>query len=91
LDLKGQWGLSDPRLEMKNCDICANDVFRNSWKDTGVRPEAFQPPSFCKRPEGTSPPPGGDAAPPAGALPANADLEALIQTITDRVMAALDA
>jgi L-fuculose-phosphate aldolase len=90
LDLKGQWGLSDPRLEMKNCDICANDVFRNSWKDTGVRPEAFQPPSFCKRPDGTAPPPG-DAAPRPSALPSNVDLEALIQTITDRVMAALDA
>ena len=34
---------------MKNCDICANDVFRASWKQTGVQPLAFQPPSATKR------------------------------------------
>ena len=30
---------------MKNCDICANDVFRESWKAAGVEPKAFQPPA----------------------------------------------
>ena len=39
LELKGKWGFTDPRLEMKNCDICSNDVFRESWKDTGVSPK----------------------------------------------------
>ena len=38
--------MQDPRTEMKNCDICANDVFRESWKETGVAPAAFAPPSF---------------------------------------------
>src|SRR5215813_11637775 len=27
LELKGKWGMSDPRSETKNCDICANDIF----------------------------------------------------------------
>ena len=38
LDLKQKWGYTDPRLEpgMENCDICANDVFRESWGQTGV-------------------------------------------------------
>jgi len=45
LDLKEKWGYHDPRSEMKNCDICANDVFRASWAGTGVQPQAFQPPS----------------------------------------------
>jgi L-fuculose-phosphate aldolase len=74
LDLKTKWGFKDPRSEMKNCDICANDVFRSSWKETGVEPKAFTPPSFCK------------AAPAPAAQPAALDQEALIQAITDRVM-----
>jgi L-fuculose-phosphate aldolase len=74
LDLKGKWGFKDARSEVKNCDICANDVFRNSWKETGVEPKAFTPPSFC------------NAAPSANGQPAALDQEALIQAITDRVM-----
>ncbi len=36
LDLKAKWGFSDPRNteEYKNCDICANDIFRDSWQDS---------------------------------------------------------
>ena len=56
LDLKQKWGFTDPRLEAKNCDICANDTFRESWKEAGVAPKAFQPPSFC----------GTQSAAPAG-------------------------
>lgn len=75
LDLKQQWGFNDPRAEIKNCDICANDVFRSSWKDSGVRQAAFAPPTY--------------APPAAPTAPGSADMEALIQAITDRVMAAL--
>jgi L-fuculose-phosphate aldolase len=95
LNLKGKWGFKDPRSEMKNCDICANDVFRDSWKDTGVAPRAFNPPSFqgaqCAANTGAAPSPapsangsaaGGTAVPP--------EMEALVQAITDRVMAALN-
>jgi L-fuculose-phosphate aldolase len=81
LDLKSKWGFTDPRLDMKNCDICSNDVFRESWKDTGVTPKCFLPPSF-----------GGkktDSAVPAAAASATADQEALIQAVTDKVMATL--
>ncbi len=76
LDLKQKWGYSDPRAEMENCDICANDVFRNSWKETGVAHKAFNPPSYAQSDS-------ADANAPA------ADQEALIQAITDRVMEAL--
>src|SRR5437868_735763 len=46
LDLKQQWGFTDPRLtpEMQNCDICANDVFRESWQDAGIERRAFDAP-----------------------------------------------
>jgi L-fuculose-phosphate aldolase len=77
LELKDQWGFKDPRSEMHNCELCANDVFRESWKATGVAPAAFSAPKFA-------------AAPPAAGNPnATAEQEALVQAITDRVMAAL--
>ena len=77
LNLKQQWGFKDPRAEMENCDICANDVFRASWAQTGVQPIAFQPPKSRAG--------NGAVAQASGA----ADDEALIQAITDRVIDAL--
>ena len=94
LQLKEKWGFKDPRTEIENCDICANDVFRESWKETGVQQAAFQPPSFCdRRPPGVTTASNGSI--PASANGANGtaertDQEALIQTITDRVMAVLN-
>jgi L-fuculose-phosphate aldolase len=86
LDLKQQWGFQDPRNEMKNCDICGNDVFRDSWKASGVERRAFGPPPSCKA--GGNP--GGASSPPLSAsAQATPEQEALIQMITDRVMAAL--
>ena len=76
LDLKTRWGWSDARLApgMENCDVCANDVFRDSWASTGVERRAFE-----------APPPAKAASKAA----ANSDQEELIRTITERVMAAL--
>jgi L-fuculose-phosphate aldolase len=75
LALKKEWGYADPRNtpEYKNCDVCANDIFRDSWKDAGVERRAFEPPA-----------PSG---PQAGGGPDGQ--EQLIQAITDRVMQAL--
>jgi L-fuculose-phosphate aldolase len=80
LDLKQKWGFADPRSEMKNCDICANDAFRESWKSAGVAPRAFQPPAQQAGSDGHA----------SAAAAAPADQEALIQAITDRVMTMLD-
>jgi len=46
LSLKQQWGFSDPRntKEYENCDVCANDIFRNSWEESGVQRRAFPAP-----------------------------------------------
>ena len=78
LDLKQQWGFTDPRNtdEYKDCDICANDIFRNSWKDAGVERKAFDAPPKMQ---------------PAGSPAAQGDQEQLIQMITERVMAALQS
>ena len=93
LDLKTQWGWSDARLGpgMENCDICANDVFRSSWQDSGVERRAFEPPPPIRSgspaaasPVATTPMTNGKAT------TTTPDQEALIRTITDRVMAALN-
>lgn len=71
LDLKQKWGFADPRNEkgMENCDLCANDVFRDSWQVAGVERRAFDaPPAVAGRFESQ---------------------EALIQSITDRVLESL--
>lgn len=86
LALKSKWGFPDARLNpgMENCDICANDVFRDSWQVSGVERRAFEPP----------PPMGKSTSAATAASSANgaaADQEALIQAITDRVMQALRA
>ncbi len=46
LDLKQKWGWQDPRNtpEYQNCDVCANDIFRSSWKESGVERRAFPAP-----------------------------------------------
>jgi len=80
LDLKQKWGFKDPRAEIKNCELCANDVFRDSWKETGLSPKAFDPPKF------NSPMASGNGSAYAKCTP---EQEALIQAITDRVLEAL--
>jgi L-fuculose-phosphate aldolase len=75
LDLKKQWGFKDPRLtdELADCDICANDVFRASWGQSGVDRKAFEPP------------PAMAASAAAGAVPAGLDKEALVKAVTEEV------
>ena len=46
LDLKEKAGFKDPRIGVENCELCANDTFRQSWQETGVAPKAFEAPRF---------------------------------------------
>ena len=71
--------------EYKNCDICANDVFRDSWKETGVQQTAFTPPRY------KTDAPAGSNGQAHGSANGSADQEALVQAITDRVLSALGA
>ena len=84
LELKDKWGFSDPRNtpEFENCDICANDIFRDSWKDSGVERNAFPAPPAMGGSKASTPAP---AAGSNGAI----DQEALVRAITERVMAEL--
>ena len=90
IDLKTEWGYSDPRAGTKDCDICANDTFRESWQEANVKHSAFEPPHYgqsSQTPNGNRN--GNGTAPQTPAAPL--DQEALIQTITNRVMSALQA
>ena len=95
LDLKQQWGFADPRLtkEYENCDICANDIFRESWKESGVARRAFPAPEAMAvtKPNAVetnkTPAPATNAEPLVGVPGAP---EALVKMITDRVMQSLN-
>lgn len=78
LEMKQRLGWSDPRLteDYKDCDICGNDIFRDSWQEAGVEQRAFNPPPRM----------GTGETRPASAGSERTDTEALIQTITNRVM-----
>jgi L-fuculose-phosphate aldolase len=86
LDLKTKWGWKDPRMSpgMENCDICANDIFRDTWKGAGVDRRAFEAPAAIATKAGAKPQAVGTPS-----SNGSADQEAIIQAITDRVMAAL--
>jgi len=80
LQLKQQWGWNDPRntKEYENCDVCANDVFRDSWQASGVERRAFD-----------APPPMSSAARTSTKDAGSRNQEALIHAITERVVAEL--
>jgi len=88
LEMKEKWGFQDPRTQIENCDICANDVLRDSWHEAGVQPAAFQAPTFRDEQACRAPSPHGAGVPETS--PATPAQEALIQAITDRVIAALN-
>jgi len=89
LDLKQKWGWTDPRLskEYEDCDICANDIFRDSWQEAGVERRAFPAPPPIKGPKQAGP---GEPGVQASHNASGGGQEELIQQITDRVLAALN-
>ncbi len=93
LALKDKWGFADPRNtdEYKNCDICANDIFRDSWAASGVQRNAFPDPPAMS-PAATQAVQAAVSQAVAG-QPASGtsgmDMEQLVKLITDQVMAQL--
>jgi L-fuculose-phosphate aldolase len=85
LDLKQKFNIPDPRIGAENCELCANDMFRDSWKETGVSHQAFQPPYFHRDPSA----PSTCSAPQQPS--SDPQTEQLVQMITERVLAALKA
>jgi L-fuculose-phosphate aldolase len=95
LDLKKRLGFDDPRFHVESCDLCGNSAFRDGYKEGAPQPKAFEPPpkyaGYLER-QKTSSPAASPATASAAAAPGTGDdQEALIQAITDQVMAALGA
>lgn len=84
LNLKDQWGFQDPRNteQYANCDICANDIFRESWAESGVQRRAFPAPPPTRPATDGNP----QAAVAATSGPQGLDEESLVKLITDEVM-----
>ena len=85
INLKEKWGMADARSALQNCDLCANDTFRDSWQQSGVGHYAFQPHS-CAVDGGANIVDPDPAARAAGQFP---EVETLVRSITDRVLEAL--
>ncbi len=83
LALKDKWGFADPRNTdaYKNCDICANDIFRESWASSGVERKAFDAPPAMKPATATS-----ATVAAAQSTSEGIDEERLIKLITEQVM-----
>jgi L-fuculose-phosphate aldolase len=76
LDLKKRLGYDDVRFRNPDCAVCGDSSFDESYTDFVPRPHAF----------------AGDAAPAPSAnghAAGDADLDELVRTITDQVLAAL--
>lgn len=84
LQFKKRLGIDDPRLHMDNCDLCGNSLFREGYDEFTTASRAFVPPERANSCAGK--PPGVNGAPKKNS---DDDLESLIQSITEQVMAAL--
>jgi L-fuculose-phosphate aldolase len=96
LDLKQRLGFDDPRFHVESCDLCGNSAFREGYKERPLAPKAFEPapdyPGYLQAGARI----GDSTAAQAGSGTRNgdgfgADVEQLVQSITDQVYAALGA
>lgn len=85
LDLKKRLGFDDPRFHNDNCDLCGNTAFRDGYKENLPQPKAFEaPPSY----PGYLQPAGSTSSLATGGIE-QPTFDALVQAITEQVMAAL--
>ncbi len=81
LNLKQKLGFDDPRFHAEDCDLCGNSAFRDGYKENLPVQKAFE-----KAPDFP-----GYLQKPAGANNMDADdMDALVQMITQQVLAAMN-
>ncbi len=78
LELKKRLGYDDVRFRNQNCDLCGNSAFREGYSDFIPEPNAF-PVEDAE----------ANTVPMACTTTAGLNIEQLVQTITDQVMAVL--
>ena len=93
LELKTGWGMTDQRTseEYKDCYICGNDIFRDSWAASGVERKAFPAPEPMGPKNNPQPSAPASTFPTASCANGTPDQAQLVQTITDMVMKQLAA
>jgi L-fuculose-phosphate aldolase len=63
LEFKKRLGIADPRLDMMNCDLLGNSIFREGYDSFAAEHHAFPPPAVANTCSGLSPRKStGDAA-----------------------------
>jgi L-fuculose-phosphate aldolase len=105
IKLKPGLGIPDPRLTrgLENCDLCGNSLFRQGYGDSNPDPKIFVHPKLladgqpsasgvaCSVPSQQPPADGKAAAQPStNGHSGGPDVDALVKTITDQVMNALN-
>lgn len=81
LELKKRLGFDDPRFHAEDCDLCGNSAFREGYCENTPQQRAFNPaPDYPGYLTSQKSPSEGNGSP---------DVEDLVQTITDQVMASL--
>jgi L-fuculose-phosphate aldolase len=73
LDIKKRLGYDDPRFRCENCDLCGNSIFERGYSEFVPEANAFDRPEKNGLTRSAETP----------------DLEKVVQTVTDQVMAAL--
>ncbi len=73
LDIKKRLGYDDPRFRCENCDLCGNSIFDRGYSDFAPQPQTFNREEKNGHAQSAETP----------------DLEKVVQTVTDQVMAAL--
>lgn len=81
LDLKKKLGFDDPRFHNKECDMCSNTAYVDSYKEAFPVQKSFE----------TAPEYPGyiEQRKPQPASAGGADVDALVKTITEQVLAAM--
>ena len=88
IKIKPGLGIRDARLEkgLENCDLCGNSMFREGYTDFKPEPRAFIPDKLQKAAADVFMPKNDAPAPKAD----GPDVDALVKSITDQVMAAMN-
>jgi len=81
--LKPKLGIADARLDrgLENCDLCGNSLFREGYSDFAPEPQAFRHPKLDAQQAAPAPSANGKGG---------ADIDALVKSITDQVMSAMN-
>jgi L-fuculose-phosphate aldolase len=104
IKLKPGLGIPDPRLArgLENCDLCGNSLFREGYSSFVPEPHVFIHPKLlqdgkptgagvaCPVPSQAAPTPKASSQHSSNGHAAGSDIDALVKTITDQVMHALN-